>query len=82
MHAQTVLGVLVGLVFVWAGLRIFISPNEQAKALARNRRVFGIFYPRHVRYAPTEHLRFEAKLSGIVIAVVGVFFAIYVVTRT
>jgi hypothetical protein len=78
---QVILGVLTGLVFAWAGARIFFRADEQARALAAGWRVFGIFAPKRMRYAPAESRRFEARLSGVVIAAVGVWFAFYIVSH-
>ncbi len=79
MSFQSVVGVLFGLVLVRGGIRVIISPDQQASTLAKLNRVFGITYPKRIRNAPAERYRPVARLSGVVISIVGVWVAVYMV---
>ncbi len=79
MRFQSFVGVLFGLVLVRGGIRVIVSPDQQASSLAKMNRVFGITYPRRIRNAPAERYKPVARLSGLIICVVGVWVAIYMV---
>ena len=81
MPFQAFVGVMFGLFLVVRGIRIIQSPDEQAAALARYTRVFGITFPRRIRNASDESYKPIARLSGVVIGVVGVWVGVYMVAH-